>query len=229
LFYAQQQTIDPPPELAAFVPPTLGAKVVERQRGRGMVRLRLAPAERRASLVLLTLAPQDTIGRTIADHLATLGFAPVAGTPGQFVHPSGDRLSVALTADPVAPNRVELTLEGAEAPAIPAPPTLAPEIAPDPTKLSILGFEEGLLHATVGGARDTDVGRTAYILRANTPAERAAALTAWTQALEKAGFRGRAGRPDLWERTETREVLVIRPTDAPSGDVLVSHQRRWRR
>lgn len=229
LLYAQQQTIDPPAELVGFLPPGLTAKVVERQRGRGMIRLRLAPDTRHASLVLLTLAPQDTLIRTLTDHVATLGFTPVPATPGRFVHPNGDRLNVVLTVEPGAPARVELTLDGPAAPTLPAPPSLAAEIAPDPAKLSVIGFEEGLLHAVVAGGRDTDVGRTAYILRAKTPAEREAGMAAWKQAVEKAGFRGRAGRPDLWERPETRELLVIRPTDAPSGDVLVSHQRRWRR
>lgn len=229
LFYAQQQTIEPPPELVDLVPPGLGAKVIERQRGRGMVRMRLAPTERHASLVLLTLAPEDTLRRALVAHFTGRGFTPAPGAPDTFVHPNGDRLSVALTFDPMSPTRVELTLDGAEAPAIPAAPSLAPEIAPDASKLRVVGFEEGLLHAVVAGGRDTDAGRTAYILRAKTAEDRARALAAWTVAIEKAGFRVRPGRPELWERPETRELLVIRPTDAPSGDVLVSHQRRWRR
>jgi hypothetical protein len=227
--YTQQQTIEPPPELVGFVPPALPAKVVERQRGRGMLLLRLAPTQRRASLVLLTLEPVDALRRALATHLATRGFTPAPGAPDTFVHTNGERLAVVITPDPLTPTRVELTLDGPEAPTLPASPTLAPEIAPDPTKLSVVGFEEGLLHAIAPGNRDTEVSRTVYLLRAKTPADRTAALATWTRAVEKAGFRARAGRPELWERPATKELLVIRPTDDPSGDVLVSHQRRWRR
>lgn len=150
----------------------------------------LVPNHRSASLLLLTLAPEDEVRRVLTEHFGTLGFSLLPSFLDREMRFRGDgrRLDVTFRAN--LPTRVELDLDGAEGP---------------------------------------DVAVTEYILRAKTAKDRARALAAWTKAIERAGFHPRPGSPDHRERPSTQELLLIRPADAPTGDVFVSHQRRWRR
>lgn len=231
LYYGAQGVIAPPEELLRLVPPAFPGKPVERNRGRGMELMRLATGRRFATLTLLTLQPADTALRTLAAHAASLGFAPDTTIPGEqaLVHPEGERLTLAANEVEGQPVRVRLRLTGPEGGALPALPPLPAELTAHLGALKVIGFEETLLHGVAAGARVTDVAREALIVRAPTPASRATGLTALEVSLTQAGYKRSEKRNELWERPATQEVWLIRPTDDPSGDVLLSHQRRFRR
>jgi hypothetical protein len=230
-YYAAQGVVEPPAELTRFLPAALAHKVVERSLGRGMDLMKPTPGRRFATATLLTLEPERVALEVTAKHLAGQGFVADASTPNEtaFAHPDGQRITLSPRQLEGQPLRLFLRWTAPDAERTPPLPALAPEVARGLAEMTAVGHEESLLHAVVAGGTITDSGRTVLLLRAASPAVRARALAAWTKALTEAGFTSRPARAELWERPATREMLVLRPTDDPAGDVLVSYQRRFRR
>ena len=224
--YEAQGTIDLPPWLARLVPRDLQCKPVERAQGRGMEKLRRSPGRRWGDLTLLTLAPRPDAEARLGTTLSALGF--VAGAAG-FANPGGEVVTVRAEEVQGEPLRLRLHASGPDPEPSPPLPAQSPEVALGLSALAPVGHEEALYHAVVPGGRVTDVSRLALLLRAKGPEARAKALKAWQEALPRAGYALREGRTDTWVRASTHELLVIVAPDDPSGDVLVSHQRRWRR
>lgn len=230
-YFARQGLVEPPAELARLLPKALPHKVVERAVGRGMDLMKATPGRRFATVTLLTLEPEATAVDAVGAQLTGLGFRPDASTPAvtAFAHPDGQRIVVSPRFVDGQPLRLFLRWTTADAEPAPNAPPLSPEVAAGLREMRVVGFEESVLHAVVAGGTITDSARVALLLRAPTAPVRAKALTAWTKTLATAGFRTRPPRDELWERTSTRETVVIRPTDDPAGDVLVSYLRRFRR
>jgi hypothetical protein len=232
-FYAQQGLVSPPPEIAGLLPATLPHKVVERSLGRGMDLMKPTPGRRFATATLLTLESEATAAAALTAHLGGLGYSvdPTAAKPGEaaFAHPGGQRVVVSPRRIEGQPVRLFLRYTSPDVELAPPLPPLSPEVAAGLVGLKAVGHEESLLHAVVGGGTVTDAARVALLLRAPSPAARTASLAAWTKALAAAGFKTRPPRDELWERPATRETIMLRPTDDPAGDVLVSYMRRFRR
>lgn len=225
--------MSPPTEIAGLLPTTLPHKVVERSLGRGMDLMKPTPGRRFATATLLTLEAEGTAMAAVAEHLTGLGFSVDRSTakPGEaaFAHPAGQRVVVSPRRIEGQPLRLFLRWTSPDEELAPPLPPLSPEVAAGLGGLTAVGHEESVLHAVVGGATVTDAARVALLLRAPSPAARAASLAAWTKGLAAAEFKVRPPRDELWERPSTRETIVLRPTDDPAGDVLVSYMRRYRR
>ncbi len=230
-YYAAQGEVAPPAEMARLLPGDLPHKTVERSLGRGMDLMKATPGRRFATVTLLTLSPAEQAAEVTAKHLTSLGFVADKSTPNEaaFAHPDGQRVTVSPRVVEGQPLRLFLRWTAADSELDQTLTSLSPEVALGLKEMSPVGHEESLLHAVVTGGSVTDSARVVLLLRAPSPAVRTRALAAWTQALASAGFTNRPTRPELWERPSTRELLVVRPTDDPAGDVLVSHQRRFRR
>jgi hypothetical protein len=230
-YFARQGLVEPPAEMVRLLPKSLPHKVVERAVGRGMDLMKAVPGRRFATVTLLTLEPESAAVEAVGAQLTGQGFRPDASTPAvtAFAHPDGQRVVVSPRLVDGQPLRLFLRWTAADAEPAPSAPPLSPEVAAGLREMRVVGFEESVLHAVVAGGTITDSARVALLVRAPSAPVRAKALAAWTKTLAAAGFQTRPPRDELWERTSTRETVVIRPTDDPAGDVLVSYLRRFRR
>ena len=238
LAYNAQGTVEIPPALQPIIGALGPTKTVTGEDGREMELTRLSPGRRWDRATVLSLDAGDTYFAEVASALRKAGFGGPEPAPEAPLGPltlrssDGREVQFRVRVEPGQPSKLELRLNGPESPAPRFGPTSPEMPAPLPALVkgfTLLGYEWGHFHAVVPGGRDTDASRLAFIGRAATADARTRFLAEVGAPLAAAGYTPRAGHEGVYERTATRETLVLKPSVEVSTDLIFSHQRHWRR
>jgi hypothetical protein len=243
-YYERQQTLDPPPELAGFVPADLAVKVVSFERRHDLLAERYAPGRHSASMVMLTLASDQEVRRTLIQHFAALGFSRSADDSEDALWFTADRhrLKLHFPTYPAVPTQVEVELDSPAAPTAATLPSLPPDLARGLGRFTVGGYGEWRTRSVGDGlavleSAESGVAVTEYILHPKTARDGARALAAWKKDVERLGFREHSRGPGVWAlpspdgfrvRPDTPELLFVRPKNPLIGELYLRYEKRWK-
>ena len=200
---------------------------------RGMAKTKPVPGRHKEMVRFVTTLHDAALREGMARHLITAGW-PVRdrtlATP--ITHPVRGRMTVTITARAELATRIELVVEGQEAPG--APPL------EDPTKLlqrpldwlddavaQPVGYEFGHFHAVRFQGAVTDVQRIAYAVRFADAGVRDAWRLRLADRAEASGLKVEA-RESLLFRGADGGIFTVRDTADPQI-LVIHHQQRWTR
>ncbi|MEZ4468362.1 MAG: hypothetical protein R3F43_28995 [bacterium] len=221
-----------PAWLAALRPP-LPVKLVAFGLERGMAKTKPVPGRHKQMVRFVTTLHDAALREGFARHLVAQGW-PVKDRTlvAPIDHPIHGHLTVTITARAELATRVELVVEGQEAPG--APPL------EDPTRMlrrplewlddavaQPIGYEFGHFHAVRFEGAITDVQRIAFAVRFADAGVRDAWRLRLADRAEAAGLRVEA-RDSLLFRGEDGGIFTVRTTDDPQV-LVIHHQQRWTR